>query len=88
MTQGVRLRRVETGETVQLDFPVLDGQAVVFDSSANRATLDNQSDMTGYLTVDDWFDAPPGEITTVQFEPLGDITGDPTLTLEASPAWY
>jgi hypothetical protein len=50
--------------------------------------LDNQSALNGYLTVDDWFDAPAGETTTVQFEPLGDITGNPTLTLTAAPAWY
>jgi hypothetical protein len=88
MTQGVRLRRVETGETLELAFPILPGQSCVFDSASHRVTLDNQSALNGYLTVDDWFDAPAGETTTVQFEPLGDITGNPTLTLTAAPAWY
>ena len=58
------------------------------DPGSGTVLLNNQSSLSGFLTEYDWFQCPPGETCTVQFTPLGTVTGTPTLTMTASPAWW
>lgn len=95
LSQGVRLHKVETGEAVELDWPILDGQTVILDSAGPTVMLDNQSDISGRLVQDSWFDASPVDpvtgqpgVSTIQFTPLGEISGNPMLSVTTASTWY
>lgn len=85
---GVELVEVVTGSVLRLDRVVPLGSTVVFDGRRGRAYLDVPSnDVTGFLTRRDWWPVPASQSRTVQLNPLGAVTGTPTLTVRVSPAF-
>ena len=88
MSQGFSLKRVETGQTITISRPINMDDTVTLETYYGTVLLNNQSSLSGFLTEYDWFQCPPGETCTVQFTPLGTVTGTPTLTMTASPAWW
>lgn len=86
MSEGFTLRRVETGEQISLSWPLLVSDVVSIDTDTGSCLLNGQSSLTGYMPLTDWWQIGPGERCTVQFGALGQVTGTPTLTLEAAPA--
>ena len=88
MSQGFSLKRVETGQTITVSRPINSDDTVTLETYYGTVLLNNQSSLSGFLTDYDWFQCPPGETCTVQFTPLGTVTGTPTLTMTASPAWW
>lgn len=82
MTGGVELRRIETGELLRLEWPILDTDVVTFDMGEGQVWLNDQAPIAGYLTKAEWWTLGPGETATVQFSSLGTVTGTPTLTVE------
>lgn len=88
LSGGVEIRVVETGEILRLERLIPDGSVVTFRSRTGRAVIDGQSDVTGFLTVDDWPQVPAGATRTFQFTPLGVATGTPSMSVSASPAYF
>lgn len=84
--QGFRLTEIETGRELTFERATNDGEIVVFDSRTQRATLAS-GDVTAFLSSREWFSIPAGETRRYQINPLGSITGAPTITLYAAPAW-
>lgn len=82
MSQGVQLTRIETGERLRLEWPILDTDVVRFSPGDGQVWLNEQSPISGYLTYGEWWTLGPGETATVQFEGLGTVTGSPSLTVE------
>lgn len=86
--EGVQVQVVETGEVLRFDRLIPDGAIVQFDSRTGRATLDGQSDVTGFMVYDDWPQIPPQATRTFQFTPLGAVAGTPTMTVRTAPAYF
>lgn len=84
---GFRITEVETGRELIFVRPTVLGDVIVFDSRTQRATIANGGgDVTGSLTSRDWFAVPAGATRRYQINPLGGVTGAPTITLYAAPA--
>lgn len=85
LSEGVRIHCVETGEVVEFHRPINVDETMVFDFDDERVLYQNQSDLSMFLTEEDWF-RPSGE-ATIQFTPLGVRTGKPMMTVEWREAW-
>ena len=86
LSEGVLVKVVETGEVLRLDRLIPDGSSIVFNSRTGRAQIDGQSDVTGFMTVDEWPQIPAHSTRTFLFTPLGTQTGSPRMTVAALPA--
>lgn len=85
---GFRITEIETGRELTFVRPTVTGDVIVFDSRTQRATISNGGgDVTGAMTSRDWFAIPAGETRRYQINPLGGVTGAPTITLYAAPAY-
>lgn len=87
LSGGVQILVVETGEVLRMERLIPDGSTVTFDSRTGRAKLDGQSDVTGFMTVDQWPQIPAGSTRTFQFMPQGTQSGTPTMRVAANPAY-
>lgn len=83
---GFRITEIETGRELTFTRPTNLGEVIVFDSRTQRATL-GQGDVTAFLSSRDWFSIPAGETRRYQINPLGSVSGSPTITLYAAPAY-
>lgn len=83
---GFRITEVETGRELIFKRATNLGEIIVFDSRTQRATL-GSGDMTAFLSSRDWFSVPAGATRRYQINPLGSVSGAPTITLYASPAY-
>lgn len=82
LSSGVELIWVETGDRLRLEWPLTTANVAVFDTATGQVWLDNQSPISGYLTVAQWRALGPGETGTIQFVGLGTPSGTPMLTVE------
>lgn len=80
LSGGAELVRIETGQRLRLEWPILPTNTVRFDTSEGQVWLDEQSPITGKLSRSEWWALGPGETATVQFSAIGDVTGSPQLT--------
>lgn len=85
LSEGVRIHCVETGEAVEFHRRINPDETMVFDFDDERVLLQNQSDLSMFLTEEDWF--RPMSDATIQFTPLGVQSGTPTMTVEWKEAW-
>lgn len=77
MVRSVRFERV-----------IPDGSLVSINFRTGRAWIDAPgNDVSGFITVGDFFQVPAGSSLDVQFAPLGVVTGTPTFTATVSPAF-
>lgn len=83
---GFRVTEVETGRELVFTRPTNDGEVIVLDSRTQRATL-AAGDVTAFLSKRQWFAIPAGETRRYQINPLGSVTGAPTITLYAAAAY-
>lgn len=88
LAEGVEVLVIESGQVLRLERLIPNGSQVVFKSRTGRVQLDGQSDVTGFLTVDDWPQIPAGATRTFQFAPLGETSGTPQMTVAAFPAYF
>lgn len=88
LSEGVQIQVMETGEVLRLDRLIPDGSRITFNSRTGRVVIDGQSDVTGFLTVDQWPQVPENSTRTFQFIPLGAQTGTPVLTVDMYPAGF
>lgn len=82
---GFRVTEIETGRELTFVRSTNFGDVVVFDSRTQRATL-GQGDVTAFLLSRDFFSIPAGATRRYQINPLGSVTGSPTITIYAAPA--
>lgn len=88
LSDGVQIQVVETGEVLRLERLIPDGSVITFNSRTGRAVIDGQSDVTGFMTVDQWPQIPGLSTRTFQFMPLGTQTGTPTMSVASRPAHF
>lgn len=81
MSAGVQLTRIETAERLRLEWSILPTDTVRFSSADGQVWLNEQTPISGRLTVAEWWVLGPGETATVQVEALGAVTGTPMLTM-------
>lgn len=86
LSAGFRVTEIETGREIRVARQLLVGDVIVLDSRTGRATL-NGGDVTGSLSSRQWFAVPAGTTRRYQINPLGSVTGSPTFTLTAAPAY-
>lgn len=73
--------------SIRFERVIPDGSLVSVNFRTGRAWIDAPSnDVSGYLTVQDFFPVPAGSSVDVQFAPLGAVTGTPVFTATVSPA--
>lgn len=82
---GFRITEIETGRELTFERSTDTGDVVVFDSRTQRATL-AAGDVTAFLSSRDWFSIPAGDTRRYQINPLGSVSGAPTMTIYAAPA--
>lgn len=82
---GFRVTEIETGRELTFERSTNDGEVVVLDSRTKRATI-GSGDVTAFLSSRDWFSIPAGATRRYQINPLGAVTGSPTITIYAAPA--
>lgn len=89
LSDGFELRCLETARIVRVVRPILDGSTVRVDMGSGEVWLDGQSALSAaYIPVAEWFQVKPGESCTIQFTPLGVVSGAPTMTVEwADASW-
>lgn len=87
MSEGFEVARVGGAERLRLERPIPEGSTVSLNSRTGRVQLDG-SDITAFLTRDDWFAVAAGSSITLQFSAIGDVEGEPRLTVQAQPAFY
>lgn len=83
---GFRVTEIETGREITVNRVTNTGDVIVLDSRTERAYLDS-GDVTGTLSSRDWFEIPAGATRRYQVNPLGAVSGSPTITIYASPAY-
>jgi hypothetical protein len=76
----------ELGREVRLERQIPLGSTVTVNLRTGQAFIDDQSPVTGSLTRREWWDNPPGQTRTIQFNSIGAVTGTPTLTVRYQPA--
>lgn len=85
LSEGVRIHCIETGEAIEFHRQINPDETMVFDFDDERVLFQNQSDLSMFLTEENWF-RPSGD-ATIQFTPLGVQSGTPTMTVEWKEAW-
>lgn len=84
---GFRITEIDTGRELTFARSTNPGDVIVLDSRTQRATLNgSDGDVTIFLASRDWFSIPPGETYRYQINPLGGVSGAPTMTIYAAPA--
>lgn len=83
---GFRITEIETGRELIFTRATNAGEIIVLDSRTQRAALAS-GDVTGFLSKRQWFTIPAGATRRYQINPLGGVTGAPTITLYAAPAY-
>jgi hypothetical protein len=84
---GFLLTWVPTGAEIRFTRPIPDGSIVYLNPRTGRASIDGQSDVSGFLVKSEWWPIEPGQSGEVQFTPLGTVTGTPRLTVTTADAY-
>jgi hypothetical protein len=89
LSEGFELLCIETGSVVRVTRPIPDGSVIDIDMGAGQVWIDQQSPLSAmYVPVAEWFSVKPGATCTIQFTPLGVVTGTPMVTVEfAEASW-
>lgn len=84
---GFRVTEIETGRELTFNRATNLGDIIRLDSRTQRATISNGGgDVTGFLSRRQWFSVPAGASRRYQINPLGGVSGAPTMTIYAAPA--
>lgn len=86
LSGGFQLTWVPTGQRIRFQRPIDPTETVRIDPRTGRVTV-NGSDVTGFLTVSEWWTVPAKRSAEIQFTPLGTVTGTPTFTALTAPAF-
>lgn len=87
LSGGFIITDVTTDQSVVFDRQIPTTSTITINQRTGQATINGQSDVSGYLTSWDFFSIPPGQTHVIQFSAQGAVTGTPMMTLTASDAW-
>lgn len=85
---GFVATNVTTGDTVRFERPIPGESVVRINQRTGMASIDGQSDVSGFITVRGFFSVPAGETHQIQFSELGAVTGTPQFTATLSPGYH
>lgn len=92
VTGGLELGFVATdvtiGKILRFERFIPVGSTIAINQRTGTASIDGQSDVSGFLTSRDFFQIGAGETHQIQFAPLGAVTGIPILTARLAPGSY
>lgn len=87
LTEGFELLCMEHARVVRVTRPIPDGSYVTVDMGAGEVWIDGQSVLpSSYVPIAEWFQIGPGETCTIQWTPLGTLTGTPRMSVEYAEA--
>lgn len=84
MSGGFVVTEVVTGAVIRVERLIPEGSTIYIDQAAGIVMVDNQSPIPTARA--DWWVVPPGTSRVVQLTALGEITGNPTLTVRSRSA--
>lgn len=84
---GFIVTDITDAKSVRFDRVIPIGSFVTINQRTGRASIDGQSDVSGFITTRDFFSIGPGESHVIQFSPIGTVTGTPQLTARTAPAY-
>lgn len=89
VADGFELTCMETARVVRVTRPIPDGSWVTVDMGSGEVWIDEQSILPAtYVPVSEWFQVPAGGVCTIQWAPLGAVTGSPRMEVEfAEASW-
>ena len=73
--------------TVDFNRVIPVGSSVTLNSRTRRAVIDDQSDVTGFMSSQEWWTIPPGTTSVVQFTGTSPV-GTPMLTGIVESSWW
>ena len=80
------ITNVTTGQLIGFDHPVPDGSVVEINTRTRQARIDNQSDVSRFLTWRQWWDVPASSSIVIQFDATASV-GTPHLEALPRSAW-
>lgn len=80
LSGGYDLVAIESSAHIRLERFIPADSVVVHNQRTGRVTIDGPNDITRALTYDDLIVVPPKGFVTIQFNAIGDVTGDPHLS--------
>lgn len=89
LSGGFELRHIEVGRVIRVTREIFDGSFIDIDMGSGAVWIDDQSPVPASdVPVSEWVSVAPGATATLQFTPLGVVTGTPTMTVEwAVASW-
>tara|TARA_R110002051_G_scaffold1853_1_gene10141 strand:- start:7923 stop:8792 length:870 start_codon:yes stop_codon:yes gene_type:complete len=84
---GFVATNVTTGESIRFVRPIPAGSSVTINQRTGMASIDGQSDVSGFITERGFFSVPAKETHQIQFAALGAVTGTPQFTATLSPGY-
>jgi hypothetical protein len=87
LSGGFVIADITSGRVVVLRREVPLGSTVTINQRSGSATIDGQSDISGFLTSFGFFSIPAGETHVIQFSGLGAVTGTPQIALTVQDAY-
>lgn len=85
---GFVVTDVTSGSTVRFERPIPDGSSVRINQRTGMASIDGQSDVSGFITQRGFFSIPAGGSHIIQFAGLGTVSGTPQFTVTLSPGYH
>lgn len=81
LSGGFELLCIETGRVVRVTRPIPDGSQISIAMGSGEIWIDGQSPVPAqFAPVTEWIQVQPGQTCTIQFTPLGVVSGTPTMT--------
>ncbi|SFR76145.1 hypothetical protein SAMN05428970_2021 [Agromyces sp. CF514] len=85
---GFELKEIASGRRLRFERLIPLGSTVFLNPRTGRAYLDvPDNDVTGFLTVREWWSVPAGVSQEIQFSTWGGVSGVPSLTARTRPAF-
>lgn len=88
MSGGFVATDVTSGGSVRFERSIPEGSVVSINQRTGRASIDGQSDVSGFITGRDFFSVPAGGTHQIQFAVLGSVSGSPQFTVLFAPAFH
>lgn len=81
LSGGFELLCIETGRVVRVTRPIPDGSQISIAMGSGEIWIDGQSPVPAqFAPVTEWMQVQPGQTCTIQFTPLGVVSGTPMMT--------
>lgn len=88
LSAGFVVSDVTSGRTVRFERLIPEGSTVKINQRTGTASIDGQSDVSGFITVREFFSVAAESSHQIQLAVLGAVTGSPLLTVSWAPAYH